>query len=329
MKPAKLFSIVSKRLLSSLIVLFFMICFIFILLRLSPGNPVLKFVSPEFGPALAQKARESFGLDEPLSVQFIQFVSNIFSGDLGLSYNFRIPVTEVIKEHLPFTIFFTLASFLIQLSTGYLLVLLSIKKLNGFTDTILNKLSLVFYSLPFFVTGLFLVFVFSEKLKLLPASGLSSFGVESFSGIDKIADYFSHLILPLITLSIGGIAVYYKYLRDNIEKIFNDPWVLNLYSYGLSKKEIIYRHIIPNALTPIISVAGVELGILFSSALVTEVIFALPGMGRLTVNAILTRDYPLVVGCAFTSGVLIIISNLLADLLKACIDKRTFREMLN
>ena len=329
MQISKFLSLFVKRLVSSLVILFFMICFIFILLRISPGDPILKFVSPELNPALAQKARESFGLDKPIATQFIRFISNIFSGDFGISYNFRIPVTEVIKNHLPFTIIFTLISFIIQISAGYFLTLISIKKINGFIDKSLNKLSLVFYSLPFFFTGLFLVFVFSEKLNLFPASGLSSFGADSFSGVEKMGDYISHLVLPLITLSLGGIAVYYKYLRDNIEKILNEPWVLTLNSYGLTRKEIMNKHIIPNALTPVISVAGVELGILFSSALVTEVIFALPGMGRLTVNAILTRDYPLVIGCAFISGILIIFSNLLADILKVFVDKRTFREMLN
>ena len=329
MHPNKLFSLVVKRLISSLIVLFFMVCFIFILLRISPGDPVLKFVSPELNPALAQKAKESFGLDKPLAAQFIQFISNILSGDFGISYNFRIPVTQVLKNHLPFTILFTLSSFIIQLITGYFLARISINKINGLVDRVLSKSSLALYALPSFFAGVFLIFIFSEKLKLLPASGFSSFGIESFSMVDKIADYISHMILPLITLSLGGIAVYYKYLRDNLEKIFTEPWVLNLYSYGLTEKEVINKHIIPNALTPLISVAGVELGILFSSALVTEVIFSLPGMGRLTVNAILARDYPLVVGCTFTSGVLIIISNLLADLLKSRIDKRNLREMLN
>jgi peptide/nickel transport system permease protein len=125
------------------------------------------------------------------------------------------------------------------------------------------------------------------------------------------------------------MAVFYKYLRDNLDEILNKQFVITLKGYGLTDSEIIKKHVIPNALSPLISVAGVELGVLLGGALITEVIFGLPGMGSLTVNAILNRDYPLVVGCTFISGLLIIISNLLADLLKACIDKRTFRELLN
>jgi peptide/nickel transport system permease protein len=329
MQQRRILLLVLKRLFSSLMVLFLMVCFIFILLRISPGDPSLKFVSPELSPDLAQKVKESFGLNKTIFEQFVQFISNIFSGNFGISYDFRKPVTEVLKNPLLFTVTFSLISFILQLSVSYFMALLSIKKMNGFVDRLFGKTILIFYAIPSFVVGVSLIFIFSEKLKLLPASGLIFYGAESLSGGEMITNYFLHLILPVITLSLGGIAVFYKYLRDNLDEVFNKPFVLNLYGYGLSKKEITKKHVIPGAVSPLISIAGVELGILFSGALITEVIFGLPGMGRLTVNAILSRDYPLVVGCTFVSGVLIIISNFLADLLKAKIDKRLVSGMLN
>jgi len=137
------------------------------------------------------------------------------------------------------------------------------------------------------------------------------------------------MTLPLITLSIPGIAEFYKYLRDNFEEINNKSFVENLRAHGLRESEIIRKHIIPNSINPLISIAGVELGLLLGGALITEVIFALPGMGRLTVNAIFARDYPLIVGCTFVSGVLVIITNLLADVVKAKLDKRVVKGMLN
>jgi len=164
---------------------------------------------------------------------------------------------------------------------------------------------------------------------MFPSSGLSSFDSDSMSFAGRAADYLRHLILPLITLSLGGMAVYYKYLRDNLEETLNKTFVLNLRAHGFSEKEIVRKHVIPNSIGPLISVAGVELGILFSGALITEVIFGLPGMGRLTINAILARDYPLVTGCTFTAGVLVIISNLAADLVKAKIDKRLLKGIMN
>jgi len=329
MKQKNFLLLVLKRLLYAIAVLVIMVCFVFILLRVAPGDPTSRFVSPQLNPELAHKIKESFGLNKTIFQQFIQFAINVFSGNFGISYNFRLPVTDVLARHLPFTIIFALICFIFQNSTGYFLALISIRKVNGFIDKSLGRTSLVLYALPSFFTGVFLIYVFSEKLKLLPASGLSSFGFESMSLREQAEDYIIHMILPVITLSLGGIAVFYKYLRDNLEEILNKQFVLNLRSYGLTEREIIKKHVIPNALSPLISAAGVELGVLFSGALITEVIFGLPGMGSLTVNSILTRDYPVVIGCVFISGLLVIISNLLADLLKAMIDKPTFREQLN
>src|SRR5664280_797403 len=209
MLQRRILLLVLKRLFSSLLVLFLMVCFIFILLRISPGDPSLKFVSPELSPNLAQKVKESFGLNKPILKQFVQFISNIFSGNFGVSYEFRRPVVSVIKSYLFFTVAFSLISFIVQLTVSYFLALLSIKKMNGFIDKLLGKTSLIFYAIPSFVIGVFLIFIFSEKLKLLPASGLMSYGAESLSGGEKFIGYILHLILPLITLSLGGIAVFY------------------------------------------------------------------------------------------------------------------------
>jgi peptide/nickel transport system permease protein len=137
------------------------------------------------------------------------------------------------------------------------------------------------------------------------------------------------MVLPLVTLSLGGIIVFYKYLRDNLVEVYNKSFVENLRMHGFSEKEITKKHVIPNAISPLISVAGVELGLLFGGALITEVIFSLPGMGRLTVNAILSRDYPLVIGCTFIAGILVIITNLVADLIKAKLDKRLVKGIIN
>jgi len=321
--------LIAKRILSSLIVLFLMLTFIFFLLRISPGDPSLKFVSPQLSPELALKVRESFGLNSSLLVQYKSFLLNLVQGDLGISYTYRIPVTSVLKDYVPFTIVFAISSFIIQITFAFLLALFSVKRINQFSDKLLSKLSLFAFSIPSFVLGVFLIFVFSELLNLFPSSGLTSFDHESFSIINKFFDYLKHITLPLITLSLAGVAVFYKYLRESLEETFNKPLVLNLRSLGMSEKKIIRKHVIPNAIGPLISVAGVELGLLFSGALITEVIFGLPGMGSLTVNSILSRDYPMVIGCTFVAGFLIILSNLAADLVRAKLDKRVFKEILN
>ncbi len=324
-----IFILLLKRVLTSVIVLFLMITFLFFLLRIAPGDPSQKFVSPDLSPRLAAMVRQSFDLNSSLLDQYKTFILNLIKGDFGISYTYRIPVIQVIGEFLPFTIIFSLICFIIQLSAGFLLALFVVKKINGTRDKIISQTSIMVYALPSFVIGVALIFIFSVLLNIFPSSGLSSFDFDSFNFFQKMIDYARHMVLPLITLSLGGIAVYYKYLRDNLEEVYNKSFVENLRAHGFEEKVITKKHVIPNAISPLIAVAGVELGLLFGGALITEVIFALPGMGRLTINAILSRDYPLVIGCTFVSGVLIIITNLTADLIKAKMDKRIVKGILN
>ena len=321
--------LILRRLATSLIVLFLMITFLFILLRISPGDPAQKFISPELSTELADKVRESFNLNSSIFDQYKSFLFNLLKGDLGISYNYREPVFKVIMQYLPFTIIFSLISFFIQIGLGGSLALLAVKKINKPFDRMATRFNLFLYALPSFVVGVFLIIIFSEVLNILPSSGLRSFDFDSFSGLGKLKDYILHLILPVITLSLGGIAVFFRYLRDSLEETMNKPFVLNLKANGFDERAITFRHIIPNAVGPLIAVAGVELGMLLGGALITEVIFSLPGMGRLAVNAILQRDYPLITGCTLTAGILVILSNLTADIIRAKIDKRLVKGILN
>lgn len=325
----RLITVLLRRLLSSFVVLFLLISFVFVLIRLAPGDPAQKFISPELSKELAENVRASFGIDSPIHIQYIKFIGNIITGDLGVSYNYRSTVLSIIFDHLPFTMIFASLSFIIQILIGFWLAVSTYKKKNSFYDKSINKLSLIGYSTPAYVLGVILIYFFSLQLKIFPSSDLQSFDFDELSTFAKLLDYAKHLALPLATLSLAGIVIFYKYLRDNLDSIENKMFVTNLRAMGVNEKTILYRHIIPNAIGPMISVAGIELGVLFSGALITEVIFGLPGMGRLTVNAIMLRDYPLVVGCSFVSGVLVIITNFTADVIKVIIDKRLIKGMLN
>lgn len=325
----EIFKVLAKRFWTSLLVLFLLMSFLFLLLKISPGDPSLKYISPELSPKLAEMVKKSFSLEGPLLSQYKMFIINLSKGDFGISYSYRIPVVQIISNTLPFTIIFSLISFIIQIVSGFLLAVLAVKKINGKVDKIISKISLTVYAIPSFAAGVFLIYVFSEKLNVFPSSGLSSFDTDLYPAVPKLLDYVQHLVLPIITLSFNGAAVFYKYLRDNLEDVFNKPFVENLRANGFTEKEIVWKHIFPNALNPLISVAGVELGLLFGGALITEVIFSLPGMGRLTVNAILSRDYPLIIGCTFVAGILVILTNFCADVIKALVDKRIAKGILN
>lgn len=317
------------RLFSSVIILFLLISVIFVLLRIAPGDPVQKFISPELSNELAEKVKDSFHLNNSLFDQYINFVKNLFLGDFGISYNYRTPVIDVIKDFLFFTVIFSLICFAVQVTLSYILAITAFKNKGSFIDKALSASSLVIYSIPTFVKAIILIYIFSITFHLLPSSDLKSIDFNSLSFPDKIFDYFNHLILPTAVLSLGGIIIFYRYLRESLETISQKSFVLYLRTLGLSNDEILKNHIVPNSLGPLVSAAGVELGILLGGALITEVIFGLPGMGRLTVNAILLRDYPLVIGCTFVSGVLVILSNFLADIVKVKIDKRLVKEILN
>jgi len=316
---AKLFV---KRIISSVVILFLIITFVFFLVRISPGDPSQKFISPTLSPELAKQVKESLNLDEPLHLQYIGFLASAFQGDLGVSYNFRRNVFSVISEYLPFTVLFISVSFVLQLIISFWLAIKSVKKISGFLDKTLSWITLFIYATPVFVTGVFLVFIFSELFNFLPSSGLKSFNFDDYNFFGKILDYLKHLILPIVTLSLIEIAIFYKYLRDNLEDVYNRLFILNLKANGFSERDILLKHVIPNAINPLITIAGIELGILLGGTLIIEVVFGLPGMGRLTINAILTRDYPLVIGCTLVAGTLVILTNLTADIVKASLDKR-------
>lgn len=317
-----------RRIVSSIIVLLLLVTFIFVLVRLAPGNPEQKFISPQLSPQLVENITRSFGLDQPILFQYYSFVVNIFSGNFGVSYNYRQPVFLVIKDYFLFTLFFASISFLIQLMLGHIIAKYSFSKEGKLFDRLISKVSIVLFSTPTFVIGLILVYFFSVKLDLLPTSGIKATYHENFSTLEKLLDYLSHLILPVITLSLAGIALFYKYLRDNFNSVKNSSFILNLRANGVNEKEIFRKHILPNAIQPLISIAGIEFGILLGGTLLTEVIFSLPGMGRLTVTAILNRDFPVVVACSFVAGLMMILSNLAADLIKIKLDKRFLKELL-
>ena len=294
---------------------------------MAPGDPTLKFISPVMSPLLSENVKHSFALDRSVAEQYFYFIKNILSGNFGISYNYRIPVTEVISGPLTFTLIFASISFFLQVSFSFLLAFLINKIRGGFLDRLLNRLSFFIYSIPTMIIGLVLVYFFSIKLNILPSSDLHSMDFNDLSVIEKVLDYFSHLILPLLTLSIPGALLFYSYLRSSIETTYQKNYIHFLRANGADEKTIFKKHVIPNSIGPLLSIFGTELGILLSGALITETIFSLPGMGRLTVTAILTRDYPLVVGSVFISGVFVLLANFLADTIKVKFDKRLNPEL--
>ena len=329
MKRSVLMLLFIKRAATSVLILFLTVSFLFVLVRIAPGDPSQKYLSPNLSPQLIEKVKSSFQLDKPISKQYISFLENAFSGDLGISYKYHRPVSEVISEVLPFTFFFSLSAFTIQFVGGLLLAFWAFHHHKKLLDKFLSSGSIFLYAVPSFVSGVFLIYLFSVQLKLFPSSGVKTVGSLEENFFLLAFDYLHHLFLPVVVLALTGLPVYFKYFRESFEENQQKLYTVYLHANGVSEKRIYLRHIIPNSLNSIIAYAGVDLGILFSGALITEVVFSLPGMGRLAVNAILERDYPLIVGCTLTAGLLVILTNLIADLIRMKIDKRLVKGLLN
>lgn len=320
---------ISFRFLSSLLTLFFLLSFLFVLIRLAPGDPTDKYISAKLGSELSEKIAERFSLNQSISEQYFAFVSNVISGDLGLSYNYHIPVFHVIWEYFSFTLVFAILSFSLQILISLKLSLWVIKKQKRWLNRLVDNSSLIIYSIPAFVLGVALIYIFSVEINLFPISGLHSLDYERLPFLSKIFDTVHHMVLPLITLTFSGIAMFYRYIKENMDDVLNQTFVLNLNSSGVDENVILNKHVIPNSLRPLISVAGVELGILLGGTLITEVIFSLPGMGRLAIDSILSRDYPVIIGCVFVAGTMMIFTNFFADIVKLKIDKRLIKGILN
>ncbi len=299
-----------------LITLFLLISAIFILLRLSPGNPTLKYLSPQFNPQLYETVKNNYGLDKSIGEQYLKFLANIAQGDLGISYTYREPVQSIILEKAPFTILLALISFALQISVSVGLVLYLHKHREKWFERALNKISLIMYALPTMVVGIGSIFVFSIVLKIFPIADVVSTNFEELNFIQKIFDLVKHLTLPIITLSLPGIIIFYNYIRENVEATEKQTFIKFLHANGFEKEIIFKKHVLPNSINPLISILGTELGILLGGAIITESLFGLPGLGRLTVTAILARDYPLVVGCVLFSGFFVLLANFAADLYK-------------
>lgn len=325
----KILILILKRIYTSIIILYLLISFLFFIVHLAPGSSMYKFVSPDLSPGMIEILKHKFSLEGSLFNQYFNYIWNVLGGDFGISYQHRISVTSVISGYLVFSVIFAFISFILQLAFGSLLAIYSYKRKGKRIDKIISKLMIILYSTPGFVVSLFLIYFFVIILGAFPSSGIQSFNFESLSFLQQLGDRFSHFFLPVFSLTLYGIPIYYKYLRENLEPTDLSEFVLFLRSHGYTENQILYKHIFPNAARPLITFAGIGFGQLIGGALIIEVIFGLPGMGRLALEAILSRNFPLVIGCTFFAGLLFLFSNLLADIVKIIIDKRTSEEGLN
>ena len=311
------------RLAKMVAVILLIAIFNFMLVRAAPGDPALVMAgqSGATDAAFLERVRADYGLDKPMATQLVTYLGKIVTLDLGYSHRQQRTVASAIAERLPATLLLTLSAFAISLVGGVVLGALAGVRAGKLSDTLISLLALVFYATPVFWLGLMLVLLFSVQLGWLPAFGYQTIGT-SISGWAAVADKLRHLALPAFTLGMLYLAIYARLMRSSIIEVSHQDYVKTARAKGASEGRILWRHMLRNALLPVVTMAGVQAGTLIGGSVVIETVFAWPGLGRLTYDAVLQRDYQVMLGVFLVLSVLVIFFNWVTDLLYRVIDPR-------
>jgi peptide/nickel transport system permease protein len=310
-----------RRLLLSIPTLLGVTILVFLFINLAPGDPITAMLSPEqvagMGPEGLQAQRERLGLNKPIIVRYAIWLKEIARGNWGYSIQFQKPVLKRVTDRLSATLRLTLAALLISLAIGIPIGILSAVKQYSALDYLVTVISFIGLSMPVFFLGLALIYIFSLKLNLLPPGGMQTIGQPA-----SLRDSLVHLILPAAMLGLAAIASFARYTRASMLDVIRQEYLQTARAKGQREFVVLLRHAFPNALLPVITVIGLQLPNLFAGAVITETVFAWPGMGRLAIDAINYRDYPLLMGITTIFAFLVLISNLLADVAYAIADPR-------
>jgi peptide/nickel transport system permease protein len=310
-----------RRALSGVGVVFGVVTLMFALLRLAPGDPALLLVGPAATAEQVAAQRHALGLDRPLPAQYASWLGRFARGDWGTSIATGRPVRAMLGQAWPATVRLVGVSLVLSYLIGIAVGVVQAAR-GGRLDTALSVATVTLFALPGYWLGLMLVMLFTYRLRWLPAFGAAGFDADFLPPAARAADRLRHLALPLATLTLVGIGGTARYVRGAMLDVAGAPYVTVARSKGLSETQVTLRHILRNALIPVLTLLGLSLPTLFSGAVFIEAIFAWPGVGRILVEAVQARDYPVVMAATAVSAVLVVLGNLLADALVSWADPR-------
>lgn len=306
---------VVRRLVGMVFVLFVVSVLVFVIFNVIPNSPpAQRLAGKNATPVLVKSIEEEWGFDESLPVQYVTMMKNVFTGELT-SYSPRVPVNEQIEEGIPATFSLSIGAGIIWLSFGLLLGYWSAVRAGGKLDKFLTVLAIAGISIPVFLLAPVLIYFLTYKLEIFPNSGYVKL-------TDDPWEWFTHLILPWFTLAVLSIGFYSRVLRSNMLDVMNEDYVRTARAKGLSEILVVAKHTFRNAAVPILTITGLQFGTLLGGAVVTETVFAWPGIGRLAIQSIYNRDYPIVQCTVFVSAVLFIVINFCVDLIYGLLDPR-------
>jgi peptide/nickel transport system permease protein len=312
---------VIKRMLQSIPILIGITIMTFFIMQLAPGNPMETMINPKISPAEMQKMRDSLGLNDPVYVQYINWMKEILQGNLGYTVKTGQPVGQLILERLPATLLLTGSAFVMAFVIGIPLGVYSATHRYKLQDYVLTVFSFIGISVPSFFLGLGMIFLFALKLGWLPTSGMLTIGA-GHTGFALVMDYFRHVIMPATVLAMPTIAVVMRFTRSSMLEVLSQDYIRTADAKGLKKNVVYLKHALRNALIPVITIFGLSIPFLFGGAYITEYIFNWPGMGSLGIQSIVAREYPVIMALNLFTSILVMSGNLLADIMYAWADPR-------
>ena len=310
-----------KRILIAIGVLFGVSLIIFSLVHMQPGNPYTSMIDPTVPPEVIKEMLTKIGYYDPIHIKYIKWISRALRGDLGYSIQYGQPVLQVINSRIWNTVLLSSFALIISTILGIIIGIISAIKKNTLFDYVTTVFSFIGISIPAFFFGLLLIKIFAFDFPIFPVSGMKTLG-EDYTGIKNALDVLKHMILPGLVLALLQSAAFVRYTRSSMLEVLDKDYIRTAKAKGLTKKKSILKHGVKNALIPLVTIICMQIPFIFSGALLTETIFVWPGIGRLNYDAVLNRDYPLIMGILMILSIIILLSNLLADILYAVIDPR-------
>lgn len=311
-----------RRLLLAIPLLIGVIVFNFLIIHAAPGDPVNMMVGEAaVSQEYVDRLRHEFGLDRPIHIQLGRYLLEVAQGNLGTSYAYRKPVLDIILSRIPATLLLMGTAFTLSLIIGVLLGANAPRRPGSLSDNLIVIFALTGYSTPVFWTGLIALIVFSVNLGWFPAGGMVNVRVAA-TGLPKILDIIHHLVLPVGILTIFNLALMTRLTRASMLEILRKDFITTAQAKGLTENRVLYRHALPNALLPVVTVGGLQFGAMLSGAILTETVFSWPGLGRLMFEAVGRRDFPVLLGMLIVSSFMVVAANLITDLIYVLINPR-------
>jgi peptide/nickel transport system permease protein len=297
--------------------------FNFMLLQLAPGDAADVLAGEAGGatPEYIAELKARFGLDQPVPVQLGKYLWNVARLDLGFSFRHNMPVVDLILSRLPATLLLMGAAIVLAFSLGVLLGVTAARQVNRPLDTVISVGALLAYATPIFWIGLMMILLFSVQLGWLPSSGMSTIGVD-LTGFAYALDVARHLVLPATALSLFFMALYTRLMRASMLEVYSLDYVTTARAKGLTERRVAFKHVLRNALLPMVTMLGLQIGSMLGGSVLVETVFGWPGLGRLAFEAVFQRDNNLLLGVLLLSSVLVVIVNVIIDLTYARLDPR-------